>query len=443
MANKKFSELDPAAALTGDEILALSQAGVSKKTLLSAVKSFLDSATATLLNKTLTAPVINSPTGIVKGDVGLGNVDNTSDISKPVSTAQAAALAGHTGNTSNPHGVTKTQVGLSNADNTSDLSKPISTATQTALDAKISSTEKGAASGVAPLGADSKIAAAYLPSYVDDVVEAATFAALPVTGETGKIYVTLNDNKTFRWSGSAYAEISASPGSTDAVTEGATNLYFTAARVLAAVLTGLSTASGAVITAADSVLSSLGKLQKQVTDNLSTLTAHIATKDASGGFAGLTLFNINFKNALNTVTSFFTNANTAARTYTFQDRNGTIADDTDLALLAPKLNPTLTSPIFYDGLFNNTSGPETIAVPDGFTGDVTVTAVQGGIGTSDWVIPFVKRGGTLEIGAIRKTVLSAEPINTATIVSNNLQIAVVAGNTYLIYAFTRKVALGA
>src|SRR5574340_871894 len=55
-------------------------------------------------------------------------------------------------------------------------------------------------------------------------------------------------------------------------------------------------------------------------------------KDASGGYAGLTLLKINFKNALNTVTSFFTNANTVARTYTFQDRDGTIADNTELAL---------------------------------------------------------------------------------------------------------------
>ena len=38
--------------------------------------------TDTLTNKTLTSPVINSPTGIVKGDVGLGNVDNTSDATK-------------------------------------------------------------------------------------------------------------------------------------------------------------------------------------------------------------------------------------------------------------------------------------------------------------------------------------------------------------------------
>ena len=49
-------------------------------------------ATATLTNKTLTSPVINTPTGIVKGDVGLGSVDNTADTAKPVSTIQQTAL---------------------------------------------------------------------------------------------------------------------------------------------------------------------------------------------------------------------------------------------------------------------------------------------------------------------------------------------------------------
>jgi len=48
--------------------------------------------TQTLTNKTLTSPVINTPTGIVKSDVGLGNVDNTSDANKPVSTATQTAL---------------------------------------------------------------------------------------------------------------------------------------------------------------------------------------------------------------------------------------------------------------------------------------------------------------------------------------------------------------
>lgn len=43
--------------------------------------------TLTLTNKTLTSPVINTPTGIVKGDVGLGNVDNTSDATKNAASA--------------------------------------------------------------------------------------------------------------------------------------------------------------------------------------------------------------------------------------------------------------------------------------------------------------------------------------------------------------------
>ena len=48
--------------------------------------------TQTLTNKTLTSPVINTPTGITKSDVGLGNVDNTTDAGKPVSTATQNAL---------------------------------------------------------------------------------------------------------------------------------------------------------------------------------------------------------------------------------------------------------------------------------------------------------------------------------------------------------------
>lgn len=47
-----------------------------------------------------------------------------------------------------------------------------------------------------------------LPSFVDDVLEYANFAGLPVVGEAGKIYVTLDTNLTYRWSGSVYVEIS-------------------------------------------------------------------------------------------------------------------------------------------------------------------------------------------------------------------------------------------
>ena len=50
--------------------------------------------------------------------------------------AIASALGTHVADTSNPHSVNKTQVGLNNVDNTSDVNKPISTATQTALNGK-------------------------------------------------------------------------------------------------------------------------------------------------------------------------------------------------------------------------------------------------------------------------------------------------------------------
>lgn len=69
---------------------------------------------------------------------------------------------------------------------------------------------KGAANGVAELGADGRVPSGQLPSYVDDVLEYANLAAFPATGETGKIYINLDQNKTWRWSGSGYAEISAS-----------------------------------------------------------------------------------------------------------------------------------------------------------------------------------------------------------------------------------------
>lgn len=68
----------------------------------------------------------SNPHGVTKAQVGLGNVNNTSDADKPVSTAQATAIADakaagtnaqtnlttHMQNKSNPHGVTRDQLGL-------------------------------------------------------------------------------------------------------------------------------------------------------------------------------------------------------------------------------------------------------------------------------------------------------------------------------------------
>lgn len=74
----------------------------------------------------------------------------------------------------------------------------------------IPTTEKGSANGVASLGGDGKVPSSQLPSYVDDVLEFNNKSSFPTTGEAGKIYVAKDTNLTYRWSGSAYVEISPS-----------------------------------------------------------------------------------------------------------------------------------------------------------------------------------------------------------------------------------------
>ena len=69
---------------------------------------------------------------------------------------------------------------------------------------------KGKANGYASLGVDGKVPADQLPSYVDDVMEFESKSKFPKNGEKGKIYVDLATENIFRWSGSAYVEISPS-----------------------------------------------------------------------------------------------------------------------------------------------------------------------------------------------------------------------------------------
>jgi hypothetical protein len=111
---------------------------------------------------------------------------------------------------------------------------------------------------------DGLIPASVLPSYVDDVLEYSTFSDFPAVGETGKIYVTLDRNKTYRWSGSVYVEIASSPGSTDVIAEGSQNLYFTPARAAAA-------------SPVQSVAGKIGAVQLTTSD-IGGLTAALAQK---------------------------------------------------------------------------------------------------------------------------------------------------------------------
>lgn len=69
---------------------------------------------------------------------------------------------------------------------------------------------RGANGGVASLDTSGKVPESQLPSYVDDVLEYNNKAAFPAEGESGKIYIAKDTNLTYRWSGSAYVEISPS-----------------------------------------------------------------------------------------------------------------------------------------------------------------------------------------------------------------------------------------
>ena len=142
----------------------------------------------------------------------------------------------------------------------------------------------GAASGICPLNGSSKIDSTYLPSYVDDVEEYADLANFPVTGETGKIYVALDTNKTYRWSGSAYVEISAGPSSSDAVPEGVVNFYFTDAKARTASV--VNTMAGSETNQAPSVSSVKTFIEDNSADiNVQSFT--LSAGDITNGYVDL------------------------------------------------------------------------------------------------------------------------------------------------------------
>jgi hypothetical protein len=117
-----------------------------------------------------------------------------------------ATAYSHAGITGNPHGTTIGSIsGL-----------------QTALDGKSPvghghaigdvSGLTSALSGKADLDGGGKVPSSQLPSYVDDVVEYADRASFPATGESGKIYLALDDYHQWRWSGSQYIDMTSESG---------------------------------------------------------------------------------------------------------------------------------------------------------------------------------------------------------------------------------------
>lgn len=193
-----------------------------------------------------------TPTGVAAGKVGNVTVDEAGRVTAIV--ALTAADVPNLSWSKITSGIPTTLAGLGVTDG-------------------LTTSMKGAANGLATLDGTGRVPSSQLPSFVDDVEEYAKKINFPVVGEAGKIYVALDTNKLFRWSGSAYIEIVAAPGSTDAVAEGSTNLYFTDARAQAAVAAGAPT-----------VLNSLAKVATALNGDpnaYSTLTSLMDTKIAT------------------------------------------------------------------------------------------------------------------------------------------------------------------
>ena len=300
------------------------------------------------VNSSLTAHVSseNNPHKVTKAQIGLGNVDDTSDENKPVSLAQEARISKvesdltakitiHTSDKNNPHEVTKAQIGLGDVDNTRDIDKPISTATQRALDeldsrlsesvtthiadksnphqvtkeqvglsnvtndAQVKRSEMGVASGVATLDESGKVPSSQLPSFVDDIVEADSLDEFPEVGEIGKIYLAKDTNIIYRWSGSKYVEISSSlalgetsstayPGdkgkaTTDKLNEHVANTenphQVTKEQVGLANVDNTSDMDKPVSTATQAAIDKVKEdLEQSIGEGSETLTSHIANK---------------------------------------------------------------------------------------------------------------------------------------------------------------------
>lgn len=194
---------------------------------------------ADIADLNLKAPIA-SPTftgnvsGITSTMVGLGNVNNTTDLAKPISTATQTALdlkanttdleaglATKAGTasptfTGNVSGITATMVGLGNVNNTSDANKPISTATQTALDLK--GTVKKV-NGVSP-NANGEIAISLGRNYTGIYNNGSfTTSGTPVEGD---IFIVSgdptgsNNGRTFIYVSAIWNEITNNIGTTDA-----------------------------------------------------------------------------------------------------------------------------------------------------------------------------------------------------------------------------------
>ena len=190
---------------------------------------FFNEETKTLVftmqsGETIEVPLTTIISGLVNDSRKIAGLDLKDDISTAelrqalninnVGNFKAVSTATSQGLSSTEQANARANVGLGNVENKSSatiLEELTNNNIANALGfTPMSPALKGSPNGLAELDPSGKVPSSQLPSYVDDVIEATTIANFPATGEAGKIYVDTSTNKTYRWSGSAYVEISAS-----------------------------------------------------------------------------------------------------------------------------------------------------------------------------------------------------------------------------------------
>ena len=347
-------------------------------------------------------------TGITKAMVGLENVNNTSDASKPVSNATQSALDAKaplaspsftgTATFEIASGITKSMVGLGSVDNTSDLAKPVSTSTQTALDAKENTSNK---SNDVTLGTSTT---AYptqnaVKTYVDNTVSSGS----PDANVSTKGKVQLAGDLGGTNSSAAAPIISNAAISTVKLAD----LAVTTGKIDANAVTSTKILDGEIVNAdistnaaiADSKLATIatmGKVSNSATTATNANTASaIVARDANGNFSAGTItadLSGNASTATKLAASktingiaFDGSANITvtadASTLTGASLKSTVLSSS-LTSVGTLTNLTVTNPIAGSITGNAANVTGTVAVGNGGTGATTLTGLVKGNGTS-------------------------------------------------------------
>lgn len=303
-------------------------------------------------------------------------------------TALYNLLMDHINNTSNPHQVTKQQIGLGNVNNTADADKPVSTAQLAALDLKENLSNKDTDSTFAA-NSDTKYPSqkAVATALTNKVNKAGQPYTDPVTGDlyfkpsdkgigwkdyeslagvgnaplgVNMIYESLSIGTRYRFvagclslqgngfevkNGSTLLyEPDQSFGQGDAVDvdlEFVATDYFFSLEVNGA---GMS-AYAQIFALVDKKLNLTKFKEFDAKQNaLGYTPENVANKDTVNGYVGISDWKIKFRNLANTFTSFFTNAATASRTYLFQDKDYTVAGLDDITTAINNLKDGVASP---------------------------------------------------------------------------------------------------